>query len=56
MPDSLADRPESVLSVLTKVKSRSAMVELWVRRTWAVMTIGIMSNDIIDDEDIQVRD
>lgn len=53
MPDSFTDRPECVLSVLTKVKSRGAMFELWVRRAWA---ISILCNDIIDDEDIQVGD
>jgi len=56
MPDSLADRPECVLPVLTKVKPRGAMFELWVRRTWAAVTISIMSNDITDDVDIQVGD
>ena len=56
MPDGLADRPECVLSVLTKVKSRGAMFELWVRGTWAAVTISIMCNDIADDEDIQVGD
>ena len=56
MPDSLADRPECVFSILTKVKPRGAVFELWVGRTWAAVAICIMCNNVIDDEDIQHRD
>jgi hypothetical protein len=52
VPDYLADGLERVLSILTKVKSRNAVFELWVRRAWAVVAVRIMWNDIVDDENI----
>ena len=47
VPDSLADKVDCVLAILTKVESRRAVFDLWVRFT---LGVRIMRDDTADDQ------